>query len=64
MILAGVLLKLGAFGFLRLVLPLFPEQAKLFAPTLAALAMIAIVLGAYSPRWANRFSNVSSLILL
>ncbi len=28
MILAGVLLKLGAFGFLRFVLPLYPEQAK------------------------------------
>ncbi|MEK7809999.1 MAG: NADH-quinone oxidoreductase subunit M [Chloroflexota bacterium] len=48
MILAGVLLKLGAFGFLRLVLPLFPEQAKLFAPMLAVLAMIAIVLGAFA----------------
>ena len=28
MILAGVLLKLGAYGFLRLVLPLYPEQAQ------------------------------------
>jgi NADH-quinone oxidoreductase subunit M len=46
MILAGVLLKLGAYGFLRLVLPLFPEQAHNFAPVLAVLAMLAIVFGA------------------
>jgi NADH:ubiquinone oxidoreductase subunit 4 (subunit M) len=38
MILAGVLLKLGGFGFLRLVLPLFPAESRMFAPWLAALA--------------------------
>ncbi len=48
MILAGVLLKLGAYGFLRLVLPLFPAQAHNFAPVLAVLAMLAIILGAYA----------------
>ena len=31
MILAGVLLKLGAYGFMRLVLPLYPDQARQFA---------------------------------
>jgi NADH-quinone oxidoreductase subunit M len=46
MILAGVLLKLGAYGFLRLVLPLFPVESKAFAPWLAALAVAAIVFGA------------------
>ena len=46
MILAGVLLKLGAYGFLRLVLPLYPEQARQFAFALAALATAAIVFGA------------------
>ena len=46
MILAGVLLKLGAYGFLRLVLPLYPEQARMFAFALAALATAAIVFGA------------------
>jgi NADH-quinone oxidoreductase subunit M len=48
MILAGVLLKLGAYGFLRLVLPLFPEQAHEFAPVLGILAVLAIVFGAFS----------------
>src|SRR5512139_1690557 len=35
MILAGVLLKLGAYGFLRLVLPFYPAEAKYFAGALA-----------------------------
>ncbi len=47
MLLAGVLLKLGAYGFLRLVLPLYPEQAHNFAWALALLATAAIVFGAF-----------------
>ncbi|HXF86690.1 MAG TPA: NADH-quinone oxidoreductase subunit M [Anaerolineales bacterium] len=47
MILAGVLLKLGAYGFLRLVLPLYPLEAKIFAGALAFLATAAIVFGAF-----------------
>jgi NADH-quinone oxidoreductase subunit M len=46
MILAGVLLKLGAYGFLRLVLPLFPTEAHNFAGWLAFLAVMAIIFGA------------------
>jgi NADH-quinone oxidoreductase subunit M len=48
MILAGVLLKLGAYGFLRLVLPLYPQQARYFAGALAFLATAAIVFGAFA----------------
>lgn len=46
MILAGVLLKLGAYGFIRLVIPLFPQQAQQFAGVLAILATAAIIFGA------------------
>src|SRR5689334_15512136 len=46
MILAGVLLKLGAYGFLRLILPLYPNEAKVFAGALALLATASIVFGA------------------
>jgi NADH-quinone oxidoreductase subunit M len=48
MILAGVLLKLGAYGFLRLILPLYPVEAKYFAGALAFLATAAIVFGAFA----------------
>jgi len=48
MILAGVLLKLGAYGFLRLVLPLYPDEARIFGGVLAFLATAAIVFGAFS----------------
>ena len=48
MLLAGVLLKLGAYGFLRLVLPLYPEQAQQYAGWLAFLATMAIVFGAFA----------------
>jgi len=48
MILAGVLLKLGAYGFIRLVIPLFPQQAHLTAGILATLGMLSIILGGYA----------------
>ncbi|HXU64629.1 MAG TPA: NADH-quinone oxidoreductase subunit M [Polyangia bacterium] len=45
-ILAGVLLKFGTYGFLRFALPLFPLAAAKAAPLLAILAVIGIVYGA------------------
>jgi NADH-quinone oxidoreductase subunit M len=45
-ILAGVLLKMGAYGLIRFAFPLFPAAAAYFAPTLAWLAVIGIVYGA------------------
>ncbi len=48
MILAGVLLKLGAYGFLRLVVPFFPEQANLTASILATFGMLSIVMGGFA----------------
>jgi NADH-quinone oxidoreductase subunit M len=45
-ILAGVLLKLGGYGFLRFSLPLLPDAAKEFAPIVIGLAVIAILYGA------------------
>jgi NADH-quinone oxidoreductase subunit M len=58
MILAGVLLKLGAYGLLRLVLPLYPEKAADFAPVLAVLALLAIVLGALASYAQNDFKRL------
>jgi len=45
-ILAGVLLKMGGYGFLRLALPLFPDAALAFAPWIAALSVVGILYGA------------------
>ncbi|HLN85629.1 MAG TPA: NADH-quinone oxidoreductase subunit M, partial [Candidatus Limnocylindrales bacterium] len=45
-ILAGVLLKLGTYGFLRFAIPLFPDAAQAALPSIIALAVIGIVYGA------------------
>jgi NADH-quinone oxidoreductase subunit M len=45
-ILAGVLLKLGTYGFLRFAMPLFPDAAIALMPYLIALSVIGIVYGA------------------
>lgn len=45
-ILAGVLLKMGAYGFLRFNLPLFPQATVQLAPWLALLAVIGVLYGA------------------
>jgi len=58
MILAGVLLKLGAYGFLRLVLPLYPEQARYYAGALGLLAVLSIVLGAYASYGQTDFKRL------
>ena len=45
-VLAGVLLKMGTYGFLRFAIPFFPAAAVAYAPTMMALAVISIVFGA------------------
>jgi NADH-quinone oxidoreductase subunit M len=45
-ILAGVMLKLGGYGFIRFALPLFPYAAKTFGPAIIVLSLIAIIYGA------------------
>jgi NADH-quinone oxidoreductase subunit M len=46
-ILAGVLLKMGTYGFLRFCLPLFPDASLTMAPLVFALAVVGIVYGAW-----------------
>ena len=45
-ILAGVLLKMGGYGFLRFNLPLFPDATREWAPAIVVLSVIAILYGA------------------
>jgi NADH-quinone oxidoreductase subunit M len=42
-ILAAIMLKLGAYGFIRFALPLFPAAAPTFVPALTVLRLIAII---------------------
>jgi len=66
-ILAGVLLKMGTYGFLRFNLALFPQAAVQLAPTMALLAVIGILYGAavsYAQRDVKKlvaYSSVSHL---
>jgi len=69
-ILAGVLLKLGVYGYLRFALPLFPQAALRYAPWLGILGVIGVVYGAlvaYAQKDMKRlvaYSSVSHLGLV
>ena len=47
MLLTGVMSKMGVYGFLRLIVPIFPEQLKQHAGTLMAFALVTILWGAF-----------------
>lgn len=46
-ILAGVLLKMGTYGFYRISYPIFPEAARWFGPAMGILAVIGIIYGGF-----------------
>ncbi len=46
-ILAGVLLKFGIYGFIRFAMPMFPHGAAVWAPALAIVSVIGIIYGAF-----------------
>lgn len=64
---AGVLMKLGAFGILRIAIGILPEGAAFWAPTFAVLATIGIVYGAFVAmkqtdfKYVIGFSSVSHM---
>ncbi|MCR9128381.1 MAG: NADH-quinone oxidoreductase subunit M [Alphaproteobacteria bacterium] len=58
-ILAGILLKLGGYGFLRFSLPMFPDASAYFAPLVFVLSIIAIV---YTSLVAFRQTDIKKLI--
>ncbi len=59
MILAGVLLKMGGYGFIRFSLPMFPLASEAFAPMIFALSIVAIV---YTSLVALAQSDMKKLI--
>ena len=58
-ILAGILLKLGGYGFMRFSLPMFPAASHLFTPLVFALSVIAVV---YTSLVAFRQVDIKKLI--
>ena len=59
MILAGVLLKMGGYGFIRFSLPMFPLASEFFAPLIFALSVIAVI---YTSLVALAQSDMKKLI--
>lgn len=43
MVLAAITLKIGAYGFLRFILPILPDASRYFAPVIIVLSLIAVV---------------------
>ncbi len=58
-ILAGILLKLGGYGFLRFLLPMFPDASVQFTPLVFALSVVAII---YTSLVAYRQKDIKKLI--
>jgi NADH-quinone oxidoreductase subunit M len=58
-ILAGILLKMGGYGFLRFSLPMFPQASHYFTPLIFALSVIAVV---YTSLVAFRQTDIKKLI--
>jgi NADH-quinone oxidoreductase subunit M len=58
-ILAGILLKMGGYGFLRFSLPMFPDASELFRPLVFAMSVIAVI---YTSLVAFRQTDIKKLI--
>ena len=58
-ILAGVLLKMGGYGFLRFSIPMFPDASRYFTPLVFALSVTAII---YTSLVAFRQTDMKKLI--
>jgi NADH-quinone oxidoreductase subunit M len=58
-ILAGILLKMGGYGFMRFSLPMFPDASELFTPLIFALSVVAVI---YTSLVAFRQTDIKKLI--
>ncbi|MBI4228451.1 MAG: NADH-quinone oxidoreductase subunit M [Deltaproteobacteria bacterium] len=55
---AGVLMKLGAYGIIRIGMGLLPEAAETFSPLIGTIAVINIVYGAFGAMWQRDLKYV------
>ena len=62
-LLAGVLLKVGAYGLIRFNLQLFPEASKYFATAVSILALIGIIYGAVRRADPDRHQAAGRVLL-
>ena len=62
MVLAAITLKLGAYGFLRFILPIMPDAARYFAPVIIVLSLIAVDLYRYGGFGANRYEKTGGVL--
>ena len=60
-ILAGVLLKMGGYGFWRFSIPMFPEASEFFSPLVFALSVVAII---YTSLVALAQDDLKNLLLI
>lgn len=60
-LLSAVMSKMGAYGMLRIMLPLVPDASQYFAPVMGALALVGIVAGAFGAL-ANTGGDIKRLI--
>lgn len=57
-ILAGILLKLGSYGFVRFSLPLFPQASFFFAPLVYSIAIISILYASFTAIRQTDFKRI------
>ncbi|KIH96622.1 oxidoreductase [Streptomonospora alba] len=57
-ILAGVLLKMGAYGFIRIALPILPEAWRAWAPAIALIGAVSVLYGALVALAQNDFKRM------
>jgi len=62
-ILAGILLKLGGYGFIRFSLPMFPIASSFFTPLIFTLSAIAVDLHLVGSAGADRHEKADRLFL-
>ena len=63
MVLAAILLKMGVYGFLRIILPIFPDQVQAHVHVLLFLALASIVFGALRGAGPDRFQAARGVLV-
>ncbi len=63
-LLAGVVAKLGMYGFLRIALPILPAGVRFVAPAMVALSMLTVVVGTVMAYWQTDWKRIAAYVHL